>query len=51
MTLKLFVDVKDSTCYDLGKAHKAYAGTFENQTNLELSLIRKVIEFVVGRKK
>jgi lipoate---protein ligase len=45
----LLVNVKDSTCYDLGKAHKAYAGTFENQTNLELDLVKKVIDFVVGK--
>jgi len=42
----LLIDVKDSTCYDLGKAHEAYAGTFENQTNLNLSLIKKVIDYL-----
>ncbi len=42
----LLINVKDSTCYDLGKAHEAYLGTFENQTNLELHLIKKVIKWV-----
>ncbi|HOO96832.1 MAG TPA: DUF116 domain-containing protein [Caldisericia bacterium] len=42
----LLVNVKDSTCYDLGKAHEAYLGTFENQTNLELGLIEKVLEYI-----
>ncbi len=42
----LLVNVRDSTCYDLGKAHEAYLGTFENQTNLEIDLIDKVLAYV-----
>jgi lipoate-protein ligase A len=39
----LLIDVRDSTCYDLGKAHEAYAGTFENKTSLDMGLIEKVL--------
>lgn len=45
----LLVNVRDSTCYDLGKAHEAYLGTFENQTNLEVDLIEKVLAYVRGK--
>ncbi|NTU61563.1 MAG: DUF116 domain-containing protein [Caldiserica bacterium] len=40
--LGLLIDVHDSTCYDLDKAHQAYAGTFENKTSLDMGLIGKV---------
>lgn len=40
----LLIDVQDSTCYDLDKAHQAYAGTFENKTSLDMGLIGKVIK-------
>ncbi|MBP7733473.1 MAG: lipoate--protein ligase [Caldisericia bacterium] len=39
----LLIDVQDSTCYDLDKAHQAYAGTFENKTSLDMGLIGKVL--------
>ena len=42
----LLVDVKDSTCYDLGKTHEAYLGRFENQTNLDMELISKVLKYL-----
>ena len=42
----LLIDVHDSTCYDLGKAHEAYAGTFENKTSLDMGLIGKVIKSI-----
>lgn len=42
----LLIDIKDSTCYDLGKARKAYAGRFENQTNLDIELIKRVLIYL-----
>lgn len=44
----LLIDVHDSTCYDLGKAHEAYAGTFENQTSLDMGLIGKALSILFG---
>ncbi|NPV52772.1 MAG: DUF116 domain-containing protein [Firmicutes bacterium] len=40
----ILVDVESSTCYDLGKEKEAHHGRFENQTELKLGLIRKVLE-------
>lgn len=47
----LLIDIKDSTCYDLGKARQAYAGKFENQTNLDLELIKKVMGYLEGKAR
>jgi lipoate-protein ligase A len=33
-----------TTCYDLGKVREAYAGRFENQTEINLPLLRKVLQ-------
>jgi len=41
----ILVDVEQTTCYDLGEEKKAFKGQFENQTHLNLPLLRKVIEF------
>ena len=40
----ILVDVCHATCYDLNKVQEAYAGEFENQTDLHPALLRKVIE-------
>lgn len=39
----LLLDIKSDTCYDLGKAAFAYKGEFENQTTLNLELLKKVL--------
>ncbi len=39
----VLINIDDQTCYDLGKEHDAYAGKFENQTNLRLELLEKMI--------
>ena len=44
----ILVDVERSTCYDLGKEREAFEGRFENQTHLNLSLLRKVLEYTHG---
>lgn len=44
----ILVDVERSTCYDLGQEREAFEGRFENQTHLNLSLLRKVLEYTHG---
>lgn len=44
----ILVDVERSTCYDLGKEKKAFKGQFENQTHLNLSLLKKTLEYSHG---
>jgi lipoate-protein ligase A len=39
----VLINIDDQTCYDLGKENEAYAGKFENQTNLRLELLEKMI--------
>ena len=44
----ILVDVEQTTCYDLGEEKKAFKGQFENQTHLNLPLLRRVMEFTHG---
>jgi lipoate-protein ligase A len=44
----ILVDVERTTCYDLGEEQKAFKGQFENQTHLNLPLLKKVLEFSHG---
>ncbi|MCX8118750.1 MAG: DUF116 domain-containing protein [Desulfobacterota bacterium] len=44
----ILVDVERSTCYDLNREKEAHLGTFENQTSLNLPLLKKVLEFAHG---
>ncbi len=44
----ILVDVEQSTCYDLNREKEAHLGTFENQTHLNLPLLRRVLEFSHG---
>src|SRR4030066_248311 len=44
----ILVDVEQSTCYDLGQEKKAFKGQFENQTHLNLSLLKRVLEYSHG---
>lgn len=46
----LLIDVDDSTCYDLGKEHDAYAGSFEGQTVLKNDLLLHIIQTMWDRK-
>ncbi|NWF92902.1 MAG: DUF116 domain-containing protein [Syntrophaceae bacterium] len=41
----ILIDVERSTCYDLGKEKEAIKGGFENQTHLNLPLLKKVLEY------
>ncbi|MEK7275455.1 MAG: DUF116 domain-containing protein, partial [Candidatus Desantisbacteria bacterium] len=39
----VLIDIENSTCYDLDKETEGLAGEFENQTNLRLGLLERVI--------
>ncbi len=45
----ILVDVERNTCYDLGRQEEAFRGQFENQTRLNLSLLKKAIEYCHGQ--
>lgn len=47
----LLIDVDDSTCYDLGKEHDAYAGSFEGQTVLKTELLMRIIQTMWNRRR
>ncbi|SPD74730.1 Biotin/lipoate A/B protein ligase [uncultured Desulfobacterium sp.] len=40
----ILIDVESTTCYELGEEKKAYAGHFEGQTQLNMALIKRVLE-------
>jgi lipoate-protein ligase A len=40
----VLIDIDNRTCYDLGEEKAAYVGKFENQTNLKMELIKKVMD-------
>jgi lipoate-protein ligase A len=42
----LLIDIDSSTCYELGKEKEAYDGVFLQQTDVNLDLLRKIIEKV-----
>ena len=44
----ILIDVERSTCYDLGQQEEAFRGQFENQTHLDLPLLKKTIEYCYG---
>ncbi|MFB3884794.1 MAG: DUF116 domain-containing protein [Thermodesulfobacteriota bacterium] len=41
----ILIDVERSTCYDLGQEKEAMKGQFENQTHLNLPLLKRVLEY------
>jgi lipoate-protein ligase A len=40
----VLINLDSTTCYDLGKGMEAYVGNFENKTDLNRALIRKVVD-------
>lgn len=44
----ILVNLERSTCYDLGQEKEALKGRFENQTHLNLSLLKRVLEYAHG---
>ena len=47
----ILVDVDSSTCYELGKEEDAYVGRFENQTDLKLDLLERVVRQVAAERE
>ncbi|MEE8399413.1 MAG: DUF116 domain-containing protein [Desulfobacterales bacterium] len=43
----ILLDINNSTCYDLDQAKEAYAGRFENQTEVNLDLLEMVLNVQV----
>jgi len=39
----ILLDIDDTTCYELDQAKEAYAGTFANQTEVNLDLLNSVL--------
>lgn len=44
----ILIDVESSTCYDLGKEREAHRGAFDNETQLKIPLVRRVLEVIRG---
>jgi len=44
----VLVDLDSATCYDLGEEEKAYRGDYENQTNLRLELLERVVAYLTN---
>jgi len=40
----ILMDIDDTTCYDLGKEQDAYAGRFEGRTDVNMDLMRRVLD-------
>lgn len=45
----VLVDIENATCYELSQEKEAYAGRFENQTDLRTNLLEKVLRLVPNR--
>jgi lipoate-protein ligase A len=46
----VLIDIDDQTCYDLGKEEEALRGSFENQTELNIDLLSKLVEKINPQK-
>ena len=46
----ILIDIEDQTCYDLGKEEEALRGSFENQTELKIDLLTKLVEKINHKK-
>ena len=44
----ILLDIDNTTCYDLDQAKAAYAGKFESQTNVNLRLLKTVLDTIPG---
>ena len=42
----ILINIENTTCYELDKAHEAYAGRFESQTSLNMPLIKKTLKLI-----
>ena len=39
----ILIDIENTTCYELGRQKEAYKGTFDSQTDINIDLLRMVI--------
>ncbi len=46
----ILLDIDNTTCYDLDQAKEAYAGTFANQTQVNLDLLNSVLNVGLSRR-
>ena len=46
----ILIDIDDTTCYDLGKEHEAYAGRFESRTTIKCDLLEMVLRALERRR-
>jgi len=46
----ILLDIDNTTCYDLDQAKEAYAGQFESQTQIDLTLLEAVLNAVQKQK-
>jgi lipoate-protein ligase A len=44
----ILLDIENTTCYELDRAKEAYMGMFQNQTHVNLDLLRTVINVIQG---
>lgn len=40
----ILLGINNATCYDLGKEREAYIGRFENKTEIDIDLLKKVLD-------
>ena len=40
----ILIDIDNTTCYELGKEQEAYKGNFESQTDVNIDLLKKVLD-------
>lgn len=40
----ILIDIDNTTCYELGKEEEAYKGNFESQTDINIDLLKKVLD-------
>ncbi len=43
----ILIDIDSTTCYDLGKEKDAYEGRFENQTDINVELLGRVLDIAL----
>ncbi|MDI6839671.1 MAG: DUF116 domain-containing protein [bacterium] len=42
----ILIDIDNTTCYELGKVEEAYKGRFESQTELNIGLLKEVMDAI-----
>ncbi|MFQ6124902.1 MAG: DUF116 domain-containing protein [Candidatus Heimdallarchaeota archaeon] len=47
----LLIDIASESCYDLGQQDEAYQGTYENQSELRIDILAKVLSRIFSTQK